>query len=80
MDRIDIAAALRRMLEKIQEIQKLYDLSEAETVLLIQLIELMARMNWSKKLTIKLLNTAAAVLEATQEDSKIVEEGFNKKR
>jgi len=80
VDRIDIAAALRRMLEKIQEIQKLYDLSEAETVLLIQLIELMARMNWSKKLTIKLLNTAAAVLEATQEDSKIVEEGFNKKR
>ena len=55
-------------MQALADIQKLYSISEAEGQLLFQLITVIARFGWSRKLSVKLLTAAAAMIDMIKPD------------
>ena len=59
-----------RLTQKIDEIKKLYDVSEAEMQCLIQMSMLIKMLGYSPQSTTKLLNTLAAINEMMLDEIK----------
>ena len=59
-----------RLTQKIDEIKKLYDVSEAEMQCLIQMSMLIKMLGYSPQLTTKLLKTLAAINEMMLDEIK----------
>ena len=59
-----IEELLKKSREIVEETKTLYDIGEAETILLLNIITTVSSMGYSIKLTVKLLKAAAHFLEA----------------
>lgn len=55
---------------KVEEIRKLYGVTEAEQHLLVGFIAMIQSFGWSRQLTVKLLQTAAALIEMITDEDK----------
>lgn len=53
--------------ERVKEIKELYDISEAEEILLLQMIMMIKMLGFSSKLSVKLLRTSTAIMEMIHE-------------
>lgn len=60
----------RKELERVREIQELYGINEAETVLMLQFLSLVTTLGWSKKLTLKIIQATAALIEIVIDEEK----------
>ena len=52
---------------RIDEVKKLYDISEAESSCLTQMLFMIQMLGYSPKLTLKLLKALSAMMEVTQD-------------
>jgi len=61
---MELPPEIQRMQERIKEIEKLYDIGEAEFNCLVQLSALVKMLGYSPKLRLKLLKALCAIDEA----------------
>lgn len=59
--------AIKKVTEASKETQTLYEMSDAEMVLMTQVVSLVSTMGMNRALTAKMLKAAAHMLEATEE-------------
>lgn len=64
---MNLQDAIKLVTEASRETQTLYELSDAEMVLMTQVISLVSTVGMSRALTAKLLKAAAHMLESTEE-------------
>jgi len=61
--------SIDRQVERLKEIEKLYDVSEAERILLIQFVSHITTLGFSPKLLFKILQASAALIESLSEET-----------
>jgi hypothetical protein len=54
---------MQKYIEMMSDLQKTYNINEAEVFLLIQLITLIKDLGWSRELAVKLLSAGAAMID-----------------
>ncbi len=54
---------MQKYVEMMSDLQKTYNINEAEVFLLIQLITLIKDLGWSRELAVKLLSAGAAMID-----------------